>query len=73
MQDGEPAVDDLGKHIIKFNQDFIEMLCDTALTGVGTGLGILTAGYLSGPKTAVTIGALSTCLLPFMYLGDLKL
>ena len=73
MQDGESAVDDLGKHMIKFNQDFMRMLCNVVSTGVGVGLGILTAKYFSGPEAAVAVRALSACLLSFMYSEDLKL
>ena len=49
------------------------MRYNAALTGVGIGLGVLTAGYFYRPKAAVAVGALSACLLPFIYLGDLKL
>ena len=58
---------------MKLNKDFIKLLHDAASTGVGVGLGVLTARYFSGPKAAAAVGALSTCLYPFMYSGDLKL
>jgi len=46
---------------------------DMALTGVGIGLGILTAGYFYRPEVAAAVGALSAYLLLFIYLRDLKL
>jgi len=46
---------------------------NTALTGVGMGLRILTAGYFYGPEVAAAVRASSTYLLPFIYLKDLKL
>ena len=46
---------------------------NTALTGVGMGLGILIARYFYRPKVAVAVRALSAYLLPFIYLRDLKL
>ena len=73
MQDGELALDDLGKRMMKLDQDFMKVLRDAASTGVGVGIGILTAGYIGGPKAAVAVGASSACLYPLMYSGDLKL
>jgi len=49
------------------------VLYDVALTGLGVGIGILTAGYIGGPKAAAAVTALNTYLYPFIYLGDLKL
>jgi len=46
---------------------------NTALTSLGVGIGILTAGYIGRPKAAAAVTALSACLYPFIYLGDLKL
>jgi hypothetical protein len=46
---------------------------DTALTSLGVGIGILIARYIGGPKAAAAVAALSACLYPFIYLGDLKL
>jgi len=59
--------------MIKFNQDFIEIYRDIALTGVGIGFKILTAKYIGRPMAAAAVGALSAYLYPFMYLKDLKL
>ena len=73
MQDGESALDDLGKRMMKLDQDFMKVRHDAASTGVGMGLGILTAGYFCGPEVAAAVGASSACLLPFMCSGDLKL
>ena len=49
------------------------MLYNAALTGIGVGLGVLTAGYFYRPKAAAVVGASSAYLLPIMRLGDLKL
>jgi len=46
---------------------------NTALTGLGVSIRILTARYISRPKAAAAVTALSTYLYPFIYLGDLKL
>lgn len=73
MQDGGSALDDLGKRMMKLDQDFMKVHRDAASTGVGVGLGILTAGYFCGPKAAAAVGASCTCLYRFMYSGDLKL
>ena len=73
MQDGESALDNLRKRIMKLNKDFMKLLYNAASTGVGVGLGVLTARYFGGPKAAAAVRALSACLYPFMCLGDLKL
>jgi len=73
MQDKELVLDNLGKRIIKLNQDFMKVRYDAASTGIRIGLGILTAGYFYRPEVAVVVRALSTYLLPFIYLKDLKL
>ena len=73
MQDGKSALDDLGERMVKLDQDFIKMYRDAASTGVGAGLGILTAGYIGGPMTATAVAASGACLLPFIYSGDLEL
>ena len=49
------------------------MLYNIALTSLGVGIRILIAGYISGPKAAAAVTALSTYLYPLIYLGDLKL
>ena len=49
------------------------MRYNAALTGVGIGLGILTVGYFYRPKAAAAVRALYAYILPFIYLGDLKL
>jgi hypothetical protein len=46
----------------------MKVLRDAASTGVEVGFGILTAGYFSGPRAAVAVGASSTYLYPFIYL-----
>ena len=49
------------------------MFYNIALTSLGIGIGILTAGYISRPKAAAAVAALSAYLYSFIYLGDLKL
>ena len=73
MQDRELALDDLGKRMMKLDQDFMKVLRDAASTGVGVGLGILTAGYFYGPKAAAAVAASCACLYRFICSGDLKL